>query len=90
MVEVNGLERHVLSSPCVWGVDTSGGGLQRSEPGFVTANLVGRLDIRPRIALPLQWKGWELRPEVAVHDTVYTPTGLIGFGHQSAGGGERQ
>jgi LPS-assembly protein len=72
MVEVNGLERRVYTSPFFWAVDTSGGGLQRSEPGFVTANLVGRLDIRPRIALPLHWKGWDLRPEIALHDTLYT------------------
>ena len=72
MMEVNGLEQHVLSSPLLWGLDASGGGLQRSEPGFVTANLVGRLDIRPRIALPLQWKGWELRSELALDDALYT------------------
>ena len=60
------------SSPFCGAVDASAGGLQRSEPGFVTANLVGRLDLRPRIALPLHWKGWELRPEIAVHDTLYT------------------
>jgi len=72
MAEVNGLEQRIYSSPFVWGVDLSAGGLQRSEPGFVTANLVGRLDIRPRIALPIQWKGWGLRPQVAVHDTLYT------------------
>ncbi len=62
----------LVSSPLRWGVDASAGGLQRSEPGFVTANLVGRLDLRPRLALPLQWKGWDLRPEIAVHDTLYT------------------
>ena len=90
MVEANGLEQHLSSSPFLWGVDASAGGLQRSEPGFVTADLVGRLDIRPRIALPLQWKGWELRPEVAVHDTLYTQQRLVGFGHQSAGCGQRQ
>jgi len=72
MAEVNGLERRIDSSPFVWGVDLSAGGLQRSEPGFVTANLVGRLDVRPRIALPMQWKGWGLRPEFAVRDTLYT------------------
>jgi len=72
MVEVNGLEQRLSSSPFFWGVDTSAGGLNRSEPGFVTANLVGRLDVRPRIALPLQWKGWDLRPEVAMQDTLYT------------------
>ncbi len=72
MVELNGLEQHVYSSPFVWAVDTSGVGLQRSEPGFVTANLVGRLDLHPGIALPLHWMGWDLRPQVAVHETFYT------------------
>jgi LPS-assembly protein len=79
MAEVNALEQPLLSSPLRWALDTSAGGLQRSEPsavagspGFATANLVGRLDIRPRVALPLQWRGWDLRPEVAVQDTLYT------------------
>jgi LPS-assembly protein len=72
VVEVNGLEQRVPSSPFVWGADVSAGSLQRSEPGFVTADLVGRLDLHPRIALPLEWKGWNLRPEMAVHDTLYT------------------
>jgi LPS-assembly protein len=72
MVELNGLEQPVFSSHFRWGVDASAVGLQRSEPGFVTADLVGRFDIRPRIALPLQWKGWGFRPEVAVHDTLYS------------------
>ena len=72
MVEFNGLERPVEHSPLLWAVDVSASGLQRSEPGFVTANLVGRLDIHPRIALPLHFKGWDLRPEVGVQDTVYT------------------
>jgi len=72
VVEANVLERAISSTPFRWGVDASGAGLQRSEPGFVTADLVGRLDLRPRIALPLQWKGWDLRPELALHETLYT------------------
>jgi LPS-assembly protein len=72
MAEVNALEQPVRETSLRWAVDSSAGGLQRSEPGFVTANLVGRLDIRPRVALPLQWMGWDLRPEIAVHDTLYT------------------
>jgi LPS-assembly protein len=71
-VEVNGLEQWIRSSPFLWSLDTSAGGLQRSEPGFVTANLVGRLDVRPVIAMPLHWEGWNLRPQIAVHDTLYT------------------
>jgi LPS-assembly protein len=73
MGELNVLERPVpAASPLHWAVDSSAGGLNRSEPGLVTANLVGRLDLRPRVALPLQWRGWDLRPEIAVHDTLYT------------------
>ena len=79
MAEANVLERPLLGSPLFWSVDASGGGLQRSQPssepglpGFATANLVGRLDIRPQVALPLQWKGWNLRPEIAVEDTLYS------------------
>jgi LPS-assembly protein len=72
MAEFNVLEHPIGDAPLRWGLDSSAGGLNRSEPGFVTANLVGRLDIRPRIALPLQWRGWDLRPEIAVRDTVYS------------------
>ncbi len=72
MVEANALERRLATTPVFWGVDTSLGGLERSEPGFVTANLVGRFDLRPRVALPLQFAGWSLRPEFAVRNTMYT------------------
>lgn len=72
LVEMNSLERSIARTPLKWSVDVSGGGIQRSEPGFVTANLVGRLDVHPRLALPLRWKGWDLRPEVSVQDTYYT------------------
>ena len=88
MVELNGTGAARRFLAVRVGVDTSGAGLQRSEPGFVTADLVGRLDIRPRIALPLHWKGWELRPEIAVHDTLYTQQ-CLGVGHQPAGRGQR-
>jgi LPS-assembly protein len=72
MAEANALEQHAWHSPFVWGADATAGGLQRSEPGFVTANLVGRMELRPWVALPLNWKGWELRPEMALHNTVYS------------------
>ena len=72
MVEANALERRLADTPIFWGVDASIGGLQRSEPGFVTANLVGRFDLRPRVAIPLQFAGWSLRPEFAAHETLYS------------------
>jgi LPS-assembly protein len=96
MGEINGLERRLFDTSIVWGVDSSLGGLQRSEPGvvtegsngqqivgpgFATANLVGRIDLRPRMAMPLQFAGWNLRPEVALHETLYTQEVTQAAGH---------
>jgi LPS-assembly protein len=78
-------------SPFYWSFDESSTGLSRSEPSqcttigvtqsctlpFRTATLVGRFDINPRISLPLHFRGWSLRPELALHETYYTQR-LIG------------
>src|SRR6185437_15198951 len=45
--------------------------LSRSEPGFDTSDLVPRVDIHPRLALPIHFGRWTLRPTVAVRDTFY-------------------
>jgi LPS-assembly protein len=48
----------------------------------VTAPVVARLDVSPRMTMPLHWKGWSLRPEIGVEDTFYsdrllqTPSGI--------------
>jgi len=47
------------------------GYLGRSEPDFHARN-IGRLDIYPRLSLPLQSAGWLIVPEVALRDTFYT------------------
>jgi LPS-assembly protein len=78
-------------SPFYWSFDESSTGLSRSEPSqcttigtaqsctlpFRTATLVGRFDLNPRISLPLRFRGWSLRPELALHETYYTQR-LIG------------
>lgn len=66
------VDRRLLSTPVTWGFDTSAEGVSRTEPDFRTSTLVGRYDLRPRAALPLHWKDWSLRPEVAVRETYYT------------------
>jgi len=71
-VEFSGMERRMGSSRLVWAFDATGEGLSRREPEFVTSNLVGRLDLRPRLALPITVGGWSLRPEIALRDTYYT------------------
>ena len=49
-------------------------GHRRRQLGFRTASLVGRFDLAPTIAMPLQWRGWSMRAAVTLRDTAYTQT----------------
>ena len=55
----------------IWNLDTSLGGLKRTQPAFTTAG-VGRFDLRPEIAFPLEFAGLHIRPSIAVRETLYT------------------
>jgi LPS-assembly protein len=68
----SGVDHRVGRSPLYWAFDAAGEGLSRSEPGFTTADLVGRFDLQPSVSLPLHLKGWDFRPELALRDTFYT------------------
>jgi LPS-assembly protein len=71
-VDVSSVERPFGRWPLFWSLDGSLAGLSRSEPGFSTSNLLGRFDFNPEISLPLQWKGWVLRPALTLHETFYS------------------
>jgi LPS-assembly protein len=71
-LEASGLDRQLGSSPFHGSFDFSAEGLSRSEPGFSTAPLLGRVDLSPDVSLPLVVKGWSLRPELSLRDTIYT------------------
>lgn len=72
----SGVERRLGGTPLFWSFDSAIEGLQRrderGELGFRTAPLVGRFDFAPSLSLPLQWRGWSIRPELTVRDTFYT------------------
>ena len=77
----SGEERQLGHSPLYWSFESAAEGLQRRqspEPGsqvqagLRTAALVGRFDLSPSLAMPVHWKGWSLRPELALRDTLYT------------------
>lgn len=65
------LDRAVADSPLYWGLGSSLGYLNRSEPSFHPRN-VARLDIYPHLSLPISSGGWSVLPEVALRATVYT------------------
>ena len=69
---LSSVNRRLAHTPFYWSVDAALEGLSRSEPGFRTANLLGRLDLAPVLSLPLQSHGWSLRPELALRSTLYT------------------
>jgi LPS-assembly protein len=66
------VDRQIGKSPFFWSFDFAAEGISRSQPSFRTAPLVGRFDFAPSLALPLQAKGWSIRPEVALRNTFYT------------------
>jgi LPS-assembly protein len=76
--ETDGVEHRIGTSPLFWSYDLAAEGLKRSEPGFVTPNLVGRFDINPTISLPLFLKGWTIRPAVDLRETLYTQQNVPG------------
>jgi LPS-assembly protein len=71
-IDASSVDRKLYRSPFFWSFDASISGLSRGEPGFRTANLLGRFDLSPEISLPLLFRGWSLRPGLARHDTYYT------------------
>lgn len=71
-VELGSVDHQIADTPFYWSYDAALEGLSRSEPGFSTAPLVGRLDLSPTLSLPVQFKGWSLRPEISLRDTTYT------------------
>jgi LPS-assembly protein len=65
------LDRPLGSSQLYWGLGSSLGYLNRSEPFFHSRNVV-RLDFYPHLSMPFAAGGWSFVPEVALRDTAYT------------------
>ncbi len=70
--QLSSVDRRLPHTPFYWSLDAAAEGLSRSEQGFRTADLVGRLDLSPAISMPMLFRGWSLRPELALRNTIYT------------------
>jgi len=71
LVRYDVLDRPLGSSPLYWGVGSSLGYLNRSEPFFHSRN-VGRFDFYPHLSMPIEGAGWSFLPEVALRETAYS------------------
>lgn len=65
------LDRPLAGGRAYWGLASSLDYLSRSEPLFHARN-VGRMDIYPRLTVPLSGGGWNATLEGALRDTSYT------------------
>ena len=65
------LDRPLGNTNVYWGLGSSLGYLNRSQPLFHSRN-VGRLDFYPHLSMPFTAGGWSFVPEVALRDTMYT------------------
>lgn len=71
-VDLSTTEHRFASKPVLWNLESSIAGLKRVQPNFATIGLTERFDIHPELSLPLKAGGWNLRPSIAVRDTIYT------------------
>ncbi len=65
------LDRPLGGSQLYWGLGSSLGYLNRSEPFFHSRNVV-RMDFYPHLSMPFTVGGWSFVPEAALRDTAYT------------------
>ena len=71
-LELSTVERTFDRSNFVYAFDVAAEGLNRNEPNFETAPVVGRFDLAPHIAWPKLFHGWTVRPELGARETVYS------------------
>ena len=65
------VDHRLGATPLLWSVDSSVGGLKRTQPLFTTGG-VGRFDVHPEIAIPFSFEGVHVRASAGVRETVYT------------------
>jgi LPS-assembly protein len=71
LIRYDVLDRPLGDSPFYWGLGSSLGYLNRSQPFFHSRNVV-RLDVYPHLSMPFAAGGWSFVPAVALRDTAYT------------------
>jgi LPS-assembly protein len=82
-IDFTGMDHPIPGTPLFWSVAASTAGLKRVEPGFATAGLTWRLDLRPEISLPLHFDGWHVMASAAVRETAYTRSRQTPYGNNA-------
>ena len=70
--DLDGVDRPIAHTPLTWTLNASVSGLKRAQPNFTSSGITERVDLRPELALPLHFDGWNLRASVAARETFYS------------------
>ncbi len=70
--DLDGVDRPIAHTPLTWTLDTSVTGLKRAQPNFTSSGVTERVDLRPELAIPLHFDGWNVRASIAARETFYS------------------
>ena len=69
-VDLGSVERPLVGR-LHWSFDAALEGVSRSEPRFITNDFVPRVDVHPRLSLPVFHRRWTVRSELGLRNTYY-------------------
>jgi LPS-assembly protein len=75
-LEFEATEHRLGSTGIEWSLTSSATALKRAQPNFTTNGMMERLDVRPELAYPLSFGGWNVRPSIAGRETFYSRSRL--------------
>ena len=70
-VDLDLMERHIGESKLIFSAENSVATLKRVQSNF-TSDISERIDVHPKLSLPLAAFGWNFRPSIGVRDTFYS------------------
>ena len=70
-LDLNLMERRIGDSKLLFSAENSLATLKRVQSNF-TSDISERIDIHPKLSLPLSAYGWSFRPSIGVRDTFYS------------------
>jgi LPS-assembly protein len=71
MARLDAITEPLGTTPFYWELGASYSFMNRTEPHFHARN-IARLDVYPRLSLPLHADGWDLVPSIALRETAYS------------------
>jgi LPS-assembly protein len=78
-VDFSADDHHIEGTALFWNMDASVAGLKRTQPTppFTDSGMVGRIDVRPELTLPLHFGGWNILASAAARESFYSNSRVV-------------